>query len=107
MCINNSSKLILLVPAIVSILKHYLELTVLLSKEDKEISLSYYKRLTTYIRGNNVLKQKLGICLGFVFVDYAKLQIIYPGTDKIKLEINVRFRALKINIKSSSWLRYL
>lgn len=78
MCINNSSKLILLVPAIVSILKHYLELTVLLSKEDKEISLSYYKRLTTYIRGNNVLKQKLGICLGFVFVDYAKLQIIYP-----------------------------
>ena len=73
--------IVLLAPAIVGVMRKYLELTEKL-KSEKEVALMYYKRLVMFIIKNNDIKLKIGLCLGFLFPLLAKLQIIFPGNFK-------------------------
>lgn len=77
LCVQYSGKIVILAPAIIGVLKHFLELTEKLPKE-KEVALLYYKRLVMFIKTNNDLKLKIGISLGFLFPLLAKLHIIFP-----------------------------
>ena len=86
--VHYSSKIIILAPAIIGVLKHYLELTERL-QSDKETALSYFKRLVMFIRTHNDIKLKIGLSLGFLFPIFIRLQIVFPGNCFIKFDPHV------------------
>lgn len=71
------SKLAILVPAVISVMKIYLELIERIEKKD--IALQYFKRLFKFIHSNSEVKLKLGIPTGFLFPNFVKIHFSFPG----------------------------
>ena len=75
------SKLAILVPAVISVIKVYLELIDKIEKKD--IALQYLKRLFKFIHQNKDVKLKLGVPTGFLFPNFVKIHFSFPGTERI------------------------
>ena len=85
--VQHAGKMVVLGAAVVGVLRHYLELSEKLEKVEKEAALLFFKRLVTFIKGNNDLKLRLGICLGFLFPILARLLIVFPGKENFRYKV--------------------